>query len=91
MIESLQVNHIDGNPANNHIDNLEQVTGSENMLHSFRELGRDAVIGNFKIDHAIADQIREDRKKGLKYRELQTKYGLAKSTISCIINLKTWK
>lgn len=30
-----QLNHIDGNPANNHISNLEWVTRSENMKHAW--------------------------------------------------------
>lgn len=34
--EKLQINHKDGDKKNNDISNLEVVTGSENMLHSYR-------------------------------------------------------
>lgn len=40
---SLQVNHIDGNRANNQLSNLEWVTQSENHFHRYRVLGQSGV------------------------------------------------
>lgn len=36
----MQVNHKDGNRMNNHADNLEWVTASQNLKHSYRVLKR---------------------------------------------------
>ncbi len=40
-----QINHIDGNPSNNYLENLEWCTASENIIHSFTYLNRKAPVG----------------------------------------------
>jgi len=89
--ENLTINHIDGNPANNHMDNLELVTQSKNNEHSYRILKRKPNCGNKKITKEIADQIRQDYKTLKSYSKLVEKYSLAKSTISYIIKNRIWK
>jgi hypothetical protein len=84
------INHIDGNPSNNNATNLELVTFQENSRHSWKVLKRNPVIGYKKINPKIAKEIRLLRKSGAKYKELVTKFKLCKSSISYIVNNKTW-
>ena len=51
-----QVNHKDGNKLNNHIDNLEWMTASENGLHSFRVLGNKIWNKGMKLKAIIDTQ-----------------------------------
>ena len=40
LIDGLEINHIDGNPSNNRLDNLEQITASQNVKHAYDFLNR---------------------------------------------------
>jgi hypothetical protein len=90
-IDGLQVNHLDGNRANNHKDNLELCTQSENILHSYRVLKRKPNFNNCKIDFQTAEFIRELFSKGINQKELAEQFKLSKGTISEIITGKIWK
>lgn len=84
------INHIDGNPSNNKPENLELVTQSQNNFHAYQTLNKKPVIGHSKITKKVAQMIRQQRKLGANYSELMSMFGLCKSTISYVVNKKTW-
>lgn len=88
-----QVNHKDGNKANNHISNLEWVSPSENIKHSF-SLGLSNQKGSknaySKLKESEVSEIRELSKKGVKGIDIAKKFRITRPTVSSIINNKTW-
>lgn len=90
LVEGMTVNHIDGNKLNNNINNLELVTQSDNNKHMYRVLKHKPVYGNKKINFEIADNIRQDKQRGLTYAELVEKYGVSKGIIGSVVRKETW-
>ena len=91
-----QVNHIDGNKINNHVDNLEWCTCSENLKHAYKT-GLKKFTGKIygekngrsKLTQKQVDQIRE--LKGLKtQKQISKMFNISQSTISCIHTGKNW-
>ena len=67
-----EVNHIDGNPSNNHLDNLEWVTSSENKFHAYR-------IGL----HVVSEETRKKLSDSLSNRGYTPRPTLRKS-VMCV-------
>ena len=93
--EGATVDHLDFDPANNHVSNLEWVTQKENNRRS-RDAGRaNAAKGSqqprAKLTEADIPVIRQMRKDGMILREIAEKYSISIAKISEIVNHKAWK
>lgn len=79
--EGLQINHKDGNPKNNHPDNLELSTGAQNMLHSYRVLGRKLPKSiPTPILAEVAPQAKQLRAEGLTLAQIAKRLGISQTT-----------
>lgn len=97
-----EINHKDGVKINNHIENLEWVTSSENRKHAFKMGLQDKTIAaakarcgmkasNVRFNNSQIKKIREENKNGLSLRKLAIKYKCGKSTIFGIVKRQTWR
>lgn len=94
-MEKLQVNHKDGNPTNNILNNLEWVTPSENIQHSYDVLKRKPAYGNAIKSHEKAIYSMDITTKEKKYFNSQTDcafyYNCDKSNLTKYIDTeKVW-
>lgn len=92
----LEVNHINGDRADNRSCNLEYVTSSENSIHSIEVLGKwsdnkGEKNGAAKLTKAQVIEIRELWSTGKYFhREIAELYGVGVRAIGNIVNRKTW-
>jgi DNA-binding NarL/FixJ family response regulator len=97
-----ECNHIDGNKLNNHINNLEWCTRSENMKHAFK-IGlweSPSRPGNiYGIRYSIPKKLTEEKvkrilkliKNGVKLKPIAEYFGVSVPTVSEISHGKKWK
>lgn len=92
---NIEVRHMDGDPQSNIWENIEIGSSHDNKMDiPPKERKRRAkVAAGFRrrLTNKEVESLRLDRQRGMSYKELMAKYSLAKSTISYIINNKTYK
>ncbi len=84
------VNHLDGNPENNNINNLKWCTYSENERHSYDDLGK--INNNRELSEEAVKDILANAKKGVNHANrgnclfFSKKYNVDRSTILNVLN-----
>jgi len=80
-----QVNHKDGNKANNAIENLEWVTNQENTDHAVRSGYKQKKLNEYQV--RVIRQLGSDMRQPI----IAELFGICQQTVSEIITRKIWK
>ncbi len=89
-----QVNHLDNNPSNNNVSNLEWCTPHENTQHMLKQGRCNPPVGERQGKHVLSNEIVSKIKElqnTKTYIEISHMFGLNKTTVYDIIKNKTWK
>ena len=87
---ALQINHINGDKADNRIDNLELVLPAINIRHA-RDTGLNPLLQNSKITATDVVCIRYAYAGGATQTSLATRYGISQTEVSNIVRGTTWQ
>lgn len=88
----LQVNHINGNPSDNRLCNLEYVTHSVNMKHAVLVLGknRGEQVASSKLTEQDVRSIKRRLATGEMQKHIAADFNVYQSTISDIATGRQW-
>lgn len=86
-----QVNHKDGVKDNNHAENLEWCTASQNTRHAVQHGLAIPNKTRRKLTEPDVRGVRRLHAEGMSQSSIATKYGVSPSTIHDVIRGNTWK
>jgi len=93
--DGVVIRHLDGNSLNNNFENIAIGSAKDNWMDipaTIRQRISDAGgVASRKLSAERLAEFKSDREAGMSYKKLMAKYGLSKSTVSYIVNGKTYK
>lgn len=94
LAEGTQVRHLNGLPHDNRLVNIAIGSARDNRLDLPKTVrvrtARSGASAQRKLSPQQIKQLKKDRAAGAKYKDLTVKYGITKSTVSYILNGKTY-
>lgn len=90
-----EANHKNGDRADARLKNLEYLTRSENILHSYRELGHRLVVGEARPNSVLTEKLVKEARRlfatGKTIREISDHFAVHYSTIHTVVKGGGWK
>lgn len=91
FIKGIEVRHMDGNCANNSYSNINIGTHSDNQMDVPLEIRtKNAAVASRKLSPHLRESILLDVSNKIPYRALSKKYNISISTISFLVNGKSY-
>lgn len=92
--DQVEINHKDGDPFNNRVDNLEWSTRLENERHAISLLGKSNAGERNGMSVLTSDDVREIRKlcaRGVTRKEIASMFFISYYTVCDIVARRRWK